>query len=387
MEKNSNFLLIFQDLIRHCSDYNALKTIQQSSSALNALFTCPSQIVWRQLCQQQQYTNLLDRTSMRAKQIWELLYYQNWKVDKNWLGAIFILALLECGTDALHKRPLRNQQNAVMADLRPNRHIVSFVNGGASYALSFALDLCEGFVSLWDLKRGIRLDRRRSLGAISSFLLHKNTLILGKHDGSLQICSFLKDPIVIKHHPTEVTAIIAIEDDLIVSADSQGNIMQCKLDGSAAKVLYRHPDAAINALLFVDGSIITGSNNGHLIKLTDTSIHVYYFHEFGAINCVCKGLKDSVLVGTDSGTLLCLSNEAVVEVLVNALVPITAISSDGKRIAVGCFDGTVAVYQLPSFEEILRLKNHLGPIWSLGIDACYLLTSSLDGIVLSRNFL
>jgi hypothetical protein len=386
MERKSDFLIIFQDLLRHFSDYRELKTVQQSSSALNALFTCPSQIVWRRLCQQQQYTNLLDRTSLRTRQIWELLYYQNWKVDKNWLGAIFILALLECGTDALHKRPLRNQQNAVMADLRPNRHILSFINGGASYALSFALELCEGFVLLWDLKRGIRLDRRRSLGAISSYLLHKNTLILGKNDGTLQICSFLKDPVIIKHHPTEVTAIIAGTEDSIISADSQGNVLQCKLDGAEARVLYRHPEAAISALLYVDGSIIASSITGHLIKLTEASIHVYYFHQFGAINCLCKGLTNSIVAGTDSGTLLYLSNDVVVEVAVNASVPITAISCDGKRLAVGCFDGTVAVYQMPRCDEILRFRNHLGPIWSVGIDACCLLTSSLDGTVLSRNF-
>lgn len=386
----SQFYAIFGDLLKHCTDYSTLKTVQKSSSVMNALFTCPSQTVWRQLCKQQNYQNLLDRASKRNNRVWECLYYQNWKVDRNWLGAVFILALLELGLDALHKRPFRNHLNAVMADLRPSQNILSFVNGGVSFAVSFAADLSDGFVSLWDLRRGMRLDRCRSFGAISSFLLHKNTLYLGKHDGLIQLCSFLKEPQTIRIHPAEVTVIIAGWNESIISANAQGSIVQCSLDGSQPKELYRHPDSSINTLLLLnEETLFAGTDNGCLIKLVpDSTIKIYYFYEFGALNCLTRNGEAGLLIGTDSGRVLGfdVESEQLIEIMINDQEPITAISADKKRLAVGCFDGTVVVLEIEGFREILRLKNHFGPIWSIGIDACYLLTSSLDGIALSRNF-
>lgn len=181
----ARFLAVFGEIVKYCDDYETLKTMQQTSRVMNALFSCPARSVWRQLCAHYRYSLLHSRPSRTMTRTspfsWELVYYQNWRADRNWREGRFVLSALESGHEALHRRSLYNRTSTdivVLSEMRPGRSLLQVLNGAATFVLSVSL-AADGCVVLWDMRHGMQLDRRHVCGLVTSSLLFRNTLILG----------------------------------------------------------------------------------------------------------------------------------------------------------------------------------------------------------------
>lgn len=182
-------LILINELLKYCNDYKTLKTIQMSASSLNDLFTCPSQTVWKQLCQRNEYTFLLRKESKclwkRSILIWESIYYQNWKVDLNWNCKKYEFVNLS----QMYKDGL-----------------VKMFSTGLSVSIPIEVD---GIIKIWDFKRGIIIDSRKVTGLITSSCLQGNLLVLGKSCGSMTVmrvfCTNVKEENTVKYHSKEIS--------------------------------------------------------------------------------------------------------------------------------------------------------------------------------------
>lgn len=368
-------LILTNELLKHCNDYNTLKTIQMSASSLNDLFTCPSQTVWKQLCHRNKYNFLLKKGTRclwkRSILIWESIYYQNWKVDFNWDNKKYeILDLSKMFKDGLMK--MVNTTLSVSIPIK---------NGGD--------------VSIWDLKRIRVLDSRKVTGLITSSCLQGNLLVLGKSCGSMTVlrvlCS-LKEEKTMKYHSKEISYIIIdIKNNCIISADIGGQIIQSSLDDAVPIVLYHNPSGSgITGLILRNNYILATSIDSSLIKISlqSNQKRKIGFEDFGSINCItCYNLH--IIMGTDSGKLILLHKDKV-KIFKTRDSPIISIDTSSKRIAVGHFDGTISVFKIK--DDSLHLlftetEINKGPVWSLAMDEINLGSCSLNGEIIMRTFL
>ena len=364
-------LIVTTEILKHCQDYEILKKIQSTSASINDLFTCPSQSVWKQLCQRNRYKYLLKKEAKCLikinKMVWETIYYQNWRVEMNWNKKIYEIVRLNCS----------------------DRRLVKMINGGTVLGLSLPVNTLDESVKIIDLKSGGKEIRsKRVSGQITSSCLQGGMLILGKNCGSMTIMKLSDNTEkTVKFHSKEVTAII-MYDDYVISGDIGGQIIKSKENDPM--VLYQS-DTGITGLHRKGQEIIATTINGILIviylkKDEGIGIRRFYFDEFGSINCVtCT--DNFIILGTDSGNLNILNNrkkQKSVRLLRNS--PITSIASDSKRIIAGHFDGTVTIYTVET-EDINVFEDGIGPIWSVGIDETSFVSTSLNGEIIMRSFL
>lgn len=369
---NSFHSLLLNELLKHCNDYDTLKTIQLSTSVLNDLFTCPSQSVWKQLCTRNRYTFLLKqeaRCLLRStKLVWESIYYQNWKVNLNWSNE-------KCENVTLFSGSLTKIINS-------------------SLGISIPLDLVDGTVSICDLKRGLKLFSKRIDGQVTSSNLQGSWLVLGKSCGSMTVIKIFSSDqmeLTFKHHSKEISAIlIDIKDDSIISGDIGGQIIKSNIkDLSTITVMYQC-DSGVTGLHFKDDFIFVTTMDGSLIKIfrskekgNDFKFKKFDFSLYGSINCISSCGIDSIVLGTDSGNLITLNAKNAHKIEYLSASPIISIASLTKRIAAGHFDGKISVFK--NGEK--TLFTEMGPVWSLGIDETNLISCSLKGETILRNFL
>lgn len=365
--------LLLNELLKHCDDYETLKTIQLSTSALNNLFTCPSQSIWKQLCLRNRYTFLLKQEARcllrRTRLIWESIYYQNWKVDLNWSNK-------RCENKTIFSGSL-----------------IKLVNS----SLGILLPVVDGNVSICDLKRGVNLFSKRVKGQVTSSNLQGNWLVLGKSCGSMTIFKvFSADTLefTVKHHSKEISALlIDIKENSVISGDVGGQIIKSNIGNIGRISILYQGESGVTGLHLKDEIIFVTTMDGSLIKIFKTKgecfkIKVYNFNNFGSINCISSYGTDSIVLGTDSGNLITLNSKNIkadqrIEHLTDS--PIISLASSLKRIAAGHFNGKISVLCAKIREK--NMFNEFGPVWSLGIDDTSLISCSLNGGTILRNFL
>ena len=369
-------LILTSEILKHCNDYKTLKTIQMSTTALNDLFTCPSQAVWKQLCHKNKYSFLLRKEAKclwkRSILIWESIYYQNWKVDFNWNTKKYeIVDLSKMFKDGLMK----------------------MVNAYLSISIPIEID---GILRIWDLKRGILLDSRKVKGLVTSSCLQGNLLVLGKVCGSMTVLKIfcnLEEEKTMKHHSKEISSIVIdIKNGYIISADIGGQIIRSSLIDSVPVILYHSSSGSgVTSLILKKDYIFATSMDSSLIKVSiqNKEFKKWEFKDCGSINCMTT-LNSIILMGTDSGTVL-MTNKGKVGVFETTRnSPIISIAANSKRVSVGHFDGTVTVFTHkngilePLFVETQKNK---GAIWSLAMDEISLVSCALNGEIILRNFL
>lgn len=368
-------ILTTTEILNHCNDYEILKMIQLTSSKINDLFTCPSQSVWKQLCHRKRYKFPLKREAARclfrqSKMIWETIYYQNWRVERNWNDKIYETVQLA----------------------NPEKRLVKMVNGGTVLGLSVSLDPTDGSVKILDLKHDIQRSKKAS-GQITSSCLQSGLLIIGKSCGSMTIFRLTENTEnTAKLHSKEITSIILYKD-FIVSGDIGGQIIKTsQIDPIIPIVLYQS-DSGITGLHQNGNEIFATTINGDLIEIShrnNGTIHVKRldFGEFGSINCITGTKDELIILGTDSGKLNILNRrrgQQTIKLLKAS--PIISIAADSKRIISGHFDGTISIYTLATGKVFIDDFGGMAPVWSVGIDEISFISSSLSGKVLLRQFL
>jgi hypothetical protein len=368
-------LILTNELLKHCNDYNTLKTIQMSASSLNYLFTCPSQTVWKRLCHRYKYNFLLKKEARclwkRSVLIWESIYYQNWKVDFNWDNKKYEISDL----------------NKIFKD-----SLMKMVNTTLSISIPIESD---GFISIWDVKRVKILYSHKVSGLITSSCLQGNLLILGKSCGSITVlkvlCS-LQEEKTIKYHSKGISYIIVdIKNNCIISADIGGQIIKSSLNDAVPIVLYHNSSGSgITGLILRNNSILATSIDASLIEISlqNYKTKKIGFDNFGSINCISSN-NSHILMGNDSGQLLLLY-KGKIKIIETADSPIISISANSKRVSVGHFNGTISVLIIdgdslrPLFTETKVCK---GAVWSLAMDEINLISCSLQGELILRTFL
>lgn len=373
-------LILLKDLLKYCNDYGTLKTIQQSTTTLNDLFTCPSQLIWKQLCARKRYHYLLKREARcllkRSSLIWETIYYQNWKLDRNWMNK-------------------RYEISDLGKKIGLNKNLTRMINGRASIGLSIPIDFENENISLWDFKRGLLLSSELLKGQVTSSCLQGNYLVLGKSCGSMTIIKMFtseKWTRTVKHHSKEISAIaIDLKDESIVSGDVCGQVIVCKIDGDPI-VLYQHPShSGITALLLQPDCYLATTIDGYLLEFkSKRSTKSFCFTELGSINCIAES-NESVLMGTDSGKLIVAKRRRgfSFEETGNTS-PIISIAADAKKVVTGHFDGSITAFSIKLDGSLRKLFTengvNRGAVWSIGIDEQTLLSCSLNGEVILRRF-
>lgn len=369
-------LILTVEILNHCKDYEILKTIQSTSSKINDLFMCPSQSIWKQLCQRNRYKFLLKKEARclfeQTKIIWETIYYQNWRVEMNWNENIYETIQL----------------------VNKEKRLVKIVNGGTVLGLTFSLDPTDSSVNILDLKGGYHRSRNIS-GQITSSCLQSGLLIIGKSCGSMTILRLTDNSeITIKLHSKEITSIILYKDS-IVSGDIGGQIIKINhnepIDRIIPMVLYQS-DSGITGLQQSWSKIFATTISGILIEIsqrTNDTIHIKKldFGEFGSINCIA-GTDELVILGTYSGNLNILNRrkkQQTVQLLKDS--PIISIATDLKRIIAGHFDGTISIYTIETGKVFTANCGETAPVWSVGIDEISFISFSLNGKILLRCFL
>lgn len=373
-------LILTTEILSHCKDYEILKSIQNKFSKINDLFTCPSQAVWKQLCQHHRYKYLLEKNCLlRRSFIWEMIYYQNWRVELNWIK-------MNC---------------EIIRLINPERNLIKLMNDGTSLGLSYSLD--SKLVKIVDLKNGGKPigEYRNHSGQITSSCLEGGKLILGKSCGSLTIFKISeRTEITIKLHSKEITSIILYEEDFIISGDISGQIFKTTHHtqdiGNKSTLLCKN-DSGITGLHRKGREIFATTMDGILIKILirkrDDEIIIKKmncFDSFGGINCITS-TDELLILGTDSGILNILRYgkkglDQKQDEKNKRAAPIISIATDSKRIISGHLDGTISILAIETGEEgVYRWGN--APIWSVGIDEVSFITASLDGEVILRNFL
>lgn len=368
-------LILTNELLKHCNDYETLKTIQMSASSLNDLFTCPSQTVWKQLCYRNKYNFLLKKEARclwkRSILIWESIYYQNWKVDYNWDNKKYEISDLS----KMFKDGLMKMVSTTLSVSIPIKN--------------------DGNVSIWDLKRLKVLDSRKVTGLITSSCLQGNLLVLGKSCGSmtvLKVLCNLQEEKHMKYHSKEISYImIDIKNNCIISADTGGQIIKYSLYDAVPVVLYHNPSASgITGLILRNSYILATSIDSSLIKLSleSNEIRKIGFEDFGSINCIAF-YNLHILMGTDSGKLILMHKDKV-KIFETRDSPIISLAINSKRVSVGHFDGTISVFKIK--DDSLQLMyaeteiNKAG-VWSLAMDEINLVSCSLNGEIIMRTFL
>lgn len=368
--------VLLNELLKHCNDYATLKSIQLSTSALNDLFTCPSQYIWRQLCNRNRYTFLLKREArclLRGKNlIWESIYYQNWKVDINW-----------------------SNRNCELITLKGS--LIRMITG--SLGVSIPIDPTDNSISICDFKRdALKIFSKKVNGQVTSSTTQGNILVLGMNCGSMIIFRIFpsKNEVdkewTVKYHSKEISSIILDpRREFIISGDISGQVIKSNLTRNlddSIIILYQC-DSSVTGLLLKDEILFITTMNGSLIKISingDTKkiVERFNFDLYGSINCITAYKSDSIVMGTDSGKLIIVSktgNRHKVENLSES--PIISLAASSKRLAAGHFDGNITV--VTGTERTLFRGS--GPVWSVAIDETTLISSSINGETVIRNFL
>ena len=368
-------LILTTEILKHCQDYKILKKIQSISARINDLFTCPSQSVWKQLCHRNKFKYLLEKETRsfirKNKMIWETIYYQNWRVEMNWIKKDY--------------ERIRIQFTSL------NGRLVKMINGGTVLGLSLTVDSTDSHIKILDLKRGCsEIRSRRVSGQITSSCLQGGILILGKSCGSMTITKLSETTeMTLKLHSKEITSII-MYNDFIISGDIGGQIIKSKQNYQS--VLYQS-DSGITGLHRNGKEILATTINGILIIISikkddKISIKKFDFGEFGSINCIfCT--DEMIILGTDTGKVNILNQSKSLQtskLLRNS--PITSIASNSKRIISGHFDGTITIYTIETGNVFVEDSGgKMAPIWSVGIDEISFISSSLNGEIILRSFL
>jgi hypothetical protein len=368
-------LILTNELLKHCNDYNTLKTIQMSASSLNDLFTCPSQTVWKRLCHRYKYNFLLKKEVRclwkKSVLIWESIYYQNWKVDFNWDNKKYEISDLS----KIFKDSLMKMVNTALSISIPTEN--------------------DGNISIWDIRRAKVLHSHKVSGLITSSCLQGNLLILGKSCGSmtlLRVLCNLQEEKTIKYHSKEISYIIVdIKNNFIISADIGGQIIKSSLTDTVPIVLYNNSSGSgITGLILRNNSILATSIDASLIKISlqNHETKKIGFEDFGSINCITCN-NSHILMGNDSGQVLLLYKDKI-KIFETRDSPIISISTNSKRVSVGHFNGTISVFTIdddslrPLFTET---KVSKGAVWSLAMDETNLISCSLHGELILRTFL
>lgn len=372
-------LIFMNDLLKYFNDYGTLKTIQQSTTALNDLFICPSQLIWKQLCSRNRYHYVLRKESRcllkRFSLIWETIYYQNWKLDRNWI----------------------NKQYEIMdigKKMRINKNLTRMINGRASIGLSIHLEDLN--VRLWDFKRGTLLFSEQVHGQVTSSCLQANYLALGMKNGSMTIIKLFtndKWTRTVKYHSKEISAVfIDLREETIVSGDVGGQIIKFKILESNPEIVYQTASGSgITALLLQSDHLLGTTIDGYFIKLGSKSIKRYCFSYLGSINCMAES-NDKVLMGTDSGKLIVSNRRQGFRFEeTSSESPIISIAADATKIVTGHFDGSITAFSVKldgSLKKLFTENNvNKGAVWSVGIYEQGLVSCSTNGEVILRRFL
>lgn len=369
-------LIITNELLKHCTDYKILKTIQLSASSLNHLFTCPSQTVWKQLCHRNRYNFLLIKEARclwkRSIFIWESIYYQNWKVNLNWDSKKYEIVDL---SKMMFKECLMKMINTTLG-------------------ISIPIEM-NGLLKIWDLKRAAVIESRSVTGLITSSCLQGNLLVLGKSCGSMTVIKLLsniQEEKTMKYHSKEISFIIIdYKGNSIISADIGGQIIKSGPDDLVPLVLYHNPSGSgITGLILRNNHLLATSIDSSLIKISlqTNEIQRIGFESFGSINCITSQ-NEFIFMGTDSGKLIVLY-KAKIKVFETRDSPIISIATNSKRVSVGNFNGTITVFRMktdslhPLFTEA---EINKGAVWSLAMDEINLISCSLNGEIILRTFL
>jgi WD40 repeat protein len=332
--------------------------------------------------------------------IWELVYYQNWKVEENWREGRYVLAVLEFGTD--HVNILRVTPTTPNLSTRPfpaisptsaerERRLISLLTTRLAFAQSTKQ------LAVWDLESGgLLMATSNTRGKeVTAMVLYAGRLLLGMADGRLELWD-LKNRSGNQSqrvHDGEVSAISVLECGVVVTADCKGVI---RINGSQ---VYANDGHAITALVAVHSkSFAASSLDGSIVVINSAGRLVDRFElHYGPINCLRTLALDQddeeavLLAGTDNGTLLqvTLLSRLVTSMEVKRHVPLTTLTSTANHIAVGLFDGSICVLDAASLQLLfVDDSQHRAPIWSLAADEANLFSSALDSsAVLKRNFL
>lgn len=390
--ESESFSTIITELVKWCDDYEVLKTIQSSTSVINDLFTCPSQSIWKQLCARSRFTMLLKRESKsiikRSKLVWESIYYQNWRVNFNWMNNKYALHDISASFGGKEAILMKMINTAIGISIVPR--------------LGQYFDVSE--VTLWDLKRGNPMEMVQVRGQVTCTALKGNKLAFGMACGSIQISTVLcneklQEGSVVKIHSKGVSSIV-IEKDFIVSADVGGQILSFPIKFQSTDspiVLFDGQSSGITSLLVKGQVIYAATQDGSLISINrafpNPIVKRETFSESGSINCILE-FDGNLYLGADSGDVI-RTNWKGKRISTfrqgssTSSSPIVCMATDlKKRIAVGQFNGAISILSmgLKSLKSSSEHVSRNGPIWSLGIDEVSLLSSSINGQILLYNY-